>query len=378
MAGIPNATDSLDDLARWARRPSARSELRAAVGRIMTGRLWATRSLALHRPDPYWHERFRVARGQALADEPANRAWTERYTLDAGGRPVAVDEYWSEQALPEYVEYVLHGEGAIASLRFAGEKLVAVYQAWLTDGRLQRMDAVEQTGAWSETYRYGVGGGLVEIAEPALRDPPGALGWRQPGGDLTLTYRSDGTLLTIVNQTSGETVYRAPACDLDTMLDHVVARVGADVKAWVSDVAPGEPVASAALVYDDPISLIPEVALETAGLRTARLKGADRAASRLWTPLAPAFVICEPPLHYDFSWLEEIQPALEQELALSAALEVAPAVLRRVARALNGGWQPPFPTTADFVVYCVDHESEDMEADVRASLPAGIAARILR
>jgi hypothetical protein len=356
---------------RWRRAESVDPEaLFADAQQRAASEVLATWTLGLHRPDCFWHERFRLPRGRRL-EASAGRASTERYWLDDRGRVLAVEEFGaddSDQPAREVLTY--QDDRVVSSVRHQRGALEAVREMHLERGNVAAIAALEFGRHWVERYERDRDGRVRLIRESKDRPPPDGLGWREPGGTYSVRYDDDGSLAAIVSLDGEDVIYRAPPAPVEELIERVAARIAADVQSWTEGRALGGRLARLLLVYGGSDAIIPVVSFQTEDQQ--RLAG-----RKLPRPIELWESDIFPPTEYDFAWFDDQLSWLEQELPLAGLPAPAPAVLSRAARLLNSEWSPAFDTTDDFIVYCADHEAFGMDQDVLASVPRELRERVI-
>jgi hypothetical protein len=228
LAARLNKAATIDELWDLAHEAEVPAELLCAATRVAASEFYATASLGLHRPEPFWHERFRVPRGRRLNDRPEHTESTERYVLDERGRVLIVEEFECEANAPATREFLFHAHGRVRAVRFRAGAVDAVRETAFSGNHVESVTAIENGEAWSERYERDDRGRVSLIHEPANREPPDGLGWREPGGSLGVVYDEHGELATIVGPAPNNTVYRAPPCPVDGLLDRAAQRVRDD------------------------------------------------------------------------------------------------------------------------------------------------------
>ena len=124
------ASDSADEgrlraLRRLADSPPDVSERFAEASSEAVSEVWAVSTLAPHRAEPFWHERFRMPRGRTLPGEPQARVGIEHYLLDDRPRVLAVEELEAPSG-HRLVEVSEHGRDRVRSVQSCDDDLEAV------------------------------------------------------------------------------------------------------------------------------------------------------------------------------------------------------------------------------------------------------------
>jgi hypothetical protein len=380
---LSRARQALEDLGD--RRTELRREREGAVVQWR----WAREGSDLQRPQPLHRERYGQPAPRLLEAAPASPRDEQQYGFDAGGEIVVAREYGGSGSFREELR-VRRGE-TVEGYRWSqsGEPS-EVNIARYADGKIRSYVTVRAEGhadslrGWS-TERYVYDGDLVvEIHDESdvwFRDLP-----LQDGPTLVrASYDPLGRVLELREHGGrGEKVlYRASGTgpSMEKLLRRVEDRLVETLPKLVREHSGDEPLYCLALHYHSEWPLPPTIGLGLERERQAWMNTIDDAETlrlTVWNP-AEFSNYGGGTVNWDLTEIDAELPRALHAIPENAdgAAERGRATLNRAARRLQKlDWRSIAPVTDDFVVFAVDFELIDLDANLGHSVPASLRKKL--
>jgi hypothetical protein len=383
-------------VARWKAAFGEYDELRAGAEPAVVRWEW-TNGGERYSPLPLYFRRF-PGRARALKEPPAVKAQYREYGLDDQGRPRVRRVYdYQEKASEAFYRY---GETLTEIAEFSPPRRIPLHvqQIFYDQGRVTRYASFRLNGYTPLFSRKG-------------KNPDALYEWLGPNGRMVILedYVYEGDRLIMVRSyrefPSGSS---DPSFQFDDRFSYDDAgklqRIERVFSYGVTEVvyqkrAPGETFTSirAAVTQKMIAAVVERLRAAHIAEKLCCIELAYRAVEHYFPP----YIVLGPESHrqqllnsgdpdaryYIFTpvmdarpdnglWLEITDPEtleacqrLEQEIQTGEKWTTATRILREVAAALTRyDWTDILDTTTDFVVFAIDHEMDDLEAALRASV----------
>jgi hypothetical protein len=297
--------------------------------------------------------------------KPATKAKAESsYGYDKGGRVVVIRE--RSRITPgemDYTHLLRYTGNKLIGTRFMGDIPCDVFEATLSQGRIVRLEQLEDRGWNWKTIEWQ--GDKVSKA---------LWGWRGRKPHRQLNYGKDGRVIADIDLEKPQKRIPLPkGMTMQSLTNEVRERLARAVIDTVTKAKIKQPVYRLALNYDcegNPL-LPPELGIGLDLERQQTLSRGDRDAKlQIWEPESFS-LFANNRTELKDSRLSRACDLLNRELGYEGTSDPARKLILEVAAGLNKvDWQGKLNTTDDFIVYAVDTDLVDLRKNLKQSVPS--------